>query len=73
MYRLDVDIELLELNWISIPNQTSIGNGLQYQIRCLDVDGITIWNLGTGQYRITVWMYISWNSIDSRLPNRDSG
>ena len=25
---LDVDIEQLELNWVPIPKQTSIGNGL---------------------------------------------
>ena len=42
--RLDVDIELSELNWAPKPNRTSIGNGLQYQFYCLDVDEITSWN-----------------------------
>ena len=41
---LDVDIELSELNWAPKPNRTSIGNGLQYQFCCLDVDEITSWN-----------------------------
>jgi hypothetical protein len=46
---LDVDIGRLALNWVPMPNHTSIENGLQYQIRCLDVDQIAIWNLGTWQ------------------------
>ena len=56
MYCLDVDIELLELNWISIPNQTSIGNGLQNQFYCFDAADIASWNLMTWQIPIHVWM-----------------
>ena len=57
--RVDVDIGWLALNWVPIPNQPSIGNELQYQIRCLDVDEIAIWIQGHGKYQINVWMYIS--------------
>jgi len=39
---IDVYIGWLALNWIPIPNQPSIENELQYQIRCLDVDEIAI-------------------------------
>jgi hypothetical protein len=59
--RLDVDIEQLNLNWESIPNQTSIGNGFQYQINCLDVDEIASWNPMRWQILIHVWMCVSPN------------
>ena len=47
----DVDIELLELK-IPIPNWTSFGNGLQFQIFCLDVD--STWNPERWQISIHV-------------------
>jgi hypothetical protein len=53
---VDVDIEMLGLNWVSIPNQTSIGNGLQNQFCCLDAADIPSWNLMTWQIPIHVWM-----------------
>jgi hypothetical protein len=56
--RLDVDIEQLELNWVPIPKQTSIGNGLQYRICCLDVDEIGSWNPIKRQIPIHVWMHM---------------
>ena len=43
--RLDVDIGKLGIELGSMPKQSSIGNGLQYQIHCLDVDKIIRWNL----------------------------
>ena len=54
--RLDVDIEPLELNWVIIPNQSSIGNELQNQFCCLDAYDIGSWNLVTWQILIHVWM-----------------
>ena len=42
--RLDVDIGRLGIELGSMPKQSSIGNGLQYQIHCLDVDKIIRWN-----------------------------
>jgi hypothetical protein len=43
-FRLDVDIGRLSIELGSMPNQSNIGNGLQYQIHCLDVDEIVRWN-----------------------------
>ena len=42
--RLDVDIGGLGIELASIPNQNSIGIGLQYQNHCLDADEIARWN-----------------------------
>lgn len=42
--RLDVDIGILELNWVPIPIQLGNGNGQEYQICCLVVDRISSWN-----------------------------
>ena len=40
--RLDVDIGALGIELVSMPNQTSIDIGLQYQSHCLDADEIAI-------------------------------
>jgi hypothetical protein len=61
MIRLDVDIELLELNWVPISNHTGFENELQYQICCLDVDEITSRNPEQRQIPIHVWVRISSN------------
>lgn len=61
MIRLDVDIELLELNWVPISNHTGFENELQYQICCLDVDEITSRNPEQWQIPIHVWVRISSN------------
>jgi len=42
--RLDVDIGRLGIELGSMPKQSSIGNRLQYQIHCLNVDKIVRWN-----------------------------
>ena len=42
--RLDVDIGRLGIELGSMPKQSRIGNRLQYQIHCLDVDKIIRWN-----------------------------
>ena len=47
--RLDVDIGALGIELVSMPNQTSIGIGLQYQSHCLDADEIARWNRGARQ------------------------
>jgi hypothetical protein len=42
--RLDVGIGRFGIELGSMPNQSNIGNGLQYEIHCLDVDEIVRWN-----------------------------
>jgi hypothetical protein len=49
--RLDVDIGALGIELVSMPNQTSIDIGLQYQSHCLDADEIARWNQGASEYR----------------------
>ena len=44
MVRLDVDIGMIGIELGSMPKQAGIGNGLQYQICCLQEYGIASWN-----------------------------
>ena len=41
---LDVDIQSEELNWPGIPKLRGIGNSLEYQFHCLDVQLVDSWN-----------------------------
>ena len=41
---LDVDIQSEELNWPGIPKLRGIGNSLEYQCHCLDVQLVDSWN-----------------------------
>ena len=45
--RLDVDIGGLGIELVPIPNQTNIGNEMQYQISCLDTNKISMLKLRT--------------------------
>ena len=48
---LDVDIGVLGIELVSMPNQTSIDIELQYQSHCLDADEIARWNQGASEYQ----------------------
>ena len=49
---LDVDIEDLGIEFDTIPNQTSFGNGSQCQSDCLDVDELLDRNQRANKYQI---------------------
>ena len=50
--RLDVNIEDLGIEFDTIPNQTSFGNGSQCQSDCLDVDELLDRNQRANKYQI---------------------